>query len=131
LYETLAESSPSIKFGVAFNEASGDCLVRSEGNDEGLKKECEKIALQVGAGHFFVILIKNAFPINILNRVKNTSEVCNVLCATANPVQFITAETNQGKSVLGVVDGFKPKGVENEKQKTERRELMKKFNYKL
>ncbi len=131
LYETLVESSPSIKFGVAFNEASGDCLVRSEGNDEELRKECEKIAIQVGAGHFFVVLIKNAYPINVLNRIKNTSEVCNVLCATANQVQIITAETSQGRGVLGVVDGFKPKGVEDEKHKKDRRDLMRKFNYKL
>jgi len=131
LYETLAESSSSIKFGLAFNEASGDCLVRSEGNDDELRKECEKIALQVGVGHFFVILIKNAYPINVLNRIKSTSEVCNVLCATANPLQIIIAETSQGRSVVGVVDGFKPKGVENEKQKNERRELMRKFKYKL
>ena len=133
LYETLAESSPSIKFGIAFCESSQKCLVRHEGNDEELTKAAIENAQRVGCGHTFIVFLRNAFPVNVLNRVKNVSEVCTVFCATANPVKVVIAETedNQGRGVLGVIDGSTPKGVETDADKTERKELLKKFKYKL
>jgi adenosine/AMP kinase len=131
LYEILVSSVPGIKFGLAFCEASGPCLVRSEGNDEELKKLAENSAFEIGAGHTFIICIKNAFPINILNAMKNCPEVCNIFCATANPVEVIIAETDQGRGVLGVIDGFKPKGIEKEEDKKHRKEFLRKIGYKL
>ena len=131
LYEILVSSVPQIKFGLAFCEASGPCLVRSEGNDEELKKLAEKSAFEIGAGHTFIIYIKNAFPINVLNAVKNCSEVCNIFCATANPVDVIIAETEQGRGILGVIDGFKPKGIEKEEDVKHRKEFLRKIGYKL
>jgi adenosine/AMP kinase len=131
LYEILVSSVPQIKFGLAFCEASGPCLVRSEGNDKELKKLAEKSAFEMGAGHSFIIYIKNAFPINILNAVKNCSEVCNIFCATANPVEVIIAETEQGRGILGVIDGFKPKGIEKEEDVKHRKEFLRKIGYKL
>ncbi len=131
LYEILVSSVPQIKFGLAFCEASGPCLVRSEGNDEELKKLAEKSAFEMGAGHSFIIYIKNAFPINILNAVKNCPEVCNIFCATANPVEVIIAETEQGRGILGVIDGFKPRGIEKEEDVKHRKEFLRKIGYKL
>jgi len=131
LYEIMVNSVPGIKFGLAFCEASGPCLVRSEGNDEELKKLAENSAFEIGAGHTFIICIKNAFPINILNAMKNCPEVCNIFCATANPVEVIIAETDQGRGVLGVIDGFKPKGIEKEEDKKHRKEFLRKIGYKL
>lgn len=131
LYEILVGTVPQIKFGLAFCEASGPCLVRSEGNDEELKKLAENSAFEIGAGHTFIIYIKNAFPINILNAVKNCPEVCNIFCATANPVKVIIAETEQGRGILGVIDGFKSKGIEKEEDKKHRKEFLRKIGYKL
>jgi len=131
LYEALVNSVPGIKFGLAFCEASGPCLVRSEGNDEELKRLAEKSAFQIGAGHSFIIYIKSAFPLNILNAIKNCAEVCNIFCATANPVEVIIAETDQGKGILGVIDGFKSKGIEKEQDKKQRKEFLRKIGYKL
>jgi len=131
LYEILVDSVPGIKFGLAFCEASGPCLVRSEGNDEELKKLAEKSAFDIGAGHSFIIYLKDAFPINILNAVKNCPEVCSIFCATANPVEVIIAETEQGRGILGVIDGFKPKGIEKEEDKKHRKEFLRKIGYKL
>jgi len=131
LYEVLVSSVPGIKFGLAFCEASGPCLVRSEGNDDELKKEAEKSAFEIGAGHSFIIYIKNAFPINVLKGIKDCPEVCSIFCATANPVEVITCETEQGKGILGVIDGFAPKGIEKEKDVAERREFLRKIGYKL
>jgi adenosine/AMP kinase len=131
LYEILVGSVPQIKFGLAFCEASGLCLVRSEGNDEELKKLAENSAFEIGAGHSFIIFIKDAFPINILNAVKSCPEVCNIFCATANPVEVIIAETELGRGVLGVIDGFKPKGIEKEEDKKHRKEFLRKIGYKL
>jgi uncharacterized protein len=131
LYEVLVNSVPQIKFGLAFCEASGPCLVRFEGNDEELKKLASQTAFQIGAGHFFVIYIKNAYPINVLNAIKQCPEVCSIFCATANPVEVIIAETEQGRSVLGVVDGFSSKGIESEKDIKERKEFLRKIGYKL
>jgi uncharacterized protein len=114
LYEILVTGCPHSKFGLAFCEASGPCLIRVEGNDAELKKIAAENAISMGAGHIFVILLKDAFPINVLNALKACSEVCNILCATANPLEVIMAETDQGRGVLGVIDGFPPRGVETE-----------------
>ena len=131
LYEIMASSSPQIKFGIAFCEASGPCLVRAEGNDEELKKVAIKNASALSCGHVFVILLKNAFPINVLNAVKMCPEVCSVFCATANPVQVIVVETKQGRGVVGIIDGFFSKGVEKEEDIKARKKLLRDFGYKL
>jgi adenosine/AMP kinase len=131
LHEIMVETVPEIKFGLAFCESSGPCLVRKSGNDEKLEKLAAKTAFDLSAGHCFVIFIKNAYPINILNKIKNLSEVCNIYCATANPVQTIIAETEQGRGILGVVDGSKSKGIETEKDIKERKEFLRKIGYKL
>lgn len=131
IYETLIESVPSIKFGLAFCEASGKCLVRIEGNDEGLKKIAANNALSIGCGHMFFIALEDAYPINILNRIKGVSEVCCVFCATANPLEIIVARTEQGGAFLGVVDGSSPRGLETDEDIRERKELLRKFGYKI
>lgn len=131
LYEALVGSVPGIKFGLAFCEASGPCLVRSEGNDEELKKLAAQSAFEIGAGHSFIIYLKDAFPINVLRAVKECPEVCSIFCATANPVEVLMAETEQGKAILGVVDGFAPQGIESDKDVKERKEFLRKIGYKL
>lgn len=131
LYEALIGSAPGIKFGLAFCEASGPCLVRAEGNDEELKKLAAQNANEIGAGHSFIIYLKNAFPINALKAIKDCPEVCSIFCATANPVEVLIAETEQGKAILGVVDGFASKGIETEKDVKERKEFLRKIGYKL
>ena len=130
LYEIIVGAVPGAKFGIAFCEASGHCLIRVEGNDEALKEAAMKNASSIGAGHTFVIFLKDAFPINILNAVKMCQEVCSLFCATANPVQVILAESEQGRGVLGVIDGFSPKGVEKEEDVAWRKDLLRRFNYK-
>jgi len=130
LYETLASSSPHLKFGIAFCEASGKRLVRWDGNDEELVKFAQKACLSIAAGHVFVIYIKDGYPINVLNRIKNVEEVVRIFAATANPLQVLVAETEQGRGVIGVVDGFTPLGVENEENIKERKELLRKLGYK-
>jgi len=131
LYEVLVGAVPEIKFGLAFCESSGPCLVRSSGTDEKLAKLAEKNALKIGAGHTFIIFLKNAYPINVLNAIKQVPEVCRIFCATANPVEVIVGETEQGRAVLGVVDGSPPKGVEGKGEKKERKEFLRKIGYKL
>ena len=131
VYEALASSVPGIKFGLGFCESSGECLVRVEGNDKKLKKLASKNALNIGAGHSFIIIIKDAFPINVLGTIKKVDEVCTVFCATANPVEVIVAETEQGRGILGVIDGSKPKGVEGENGIRWRKEFLRKIGYKL
>lgn len=131
LYEIMVGISPQVKFGIAFCEASGPCLVRVEGNDEELKKAAESNALAIGAGHAFIVVLREAYPINFLNAIKSCSEVCRIFCATANPVEVIVTETEQGHGILGVVDGFSPKGVETESDKKARKELLRKIGYKL
>jgi hypothetical protein len=131
LYEALVNSSAQIKFGIAFCEASQDCLVRSEGNDTELTKLAEDHALKVGAGHFFIIFIKNAYPINVLGAIKACPEVVNIFCATANPVEILYVENEQGRGVVGVIDGFAPKGVEDDKARKERHSFLRKIGYKL
>ncbi len=131
LYEVMVNSVPNGKFGIAFCEASGPCLVRAEGNDEELKSVAIKNATVLGAGHTFVILLKEIFPVNVLNSIKNCREVCSILCATANPVEVVIAQTDQGRGIMGVIDGFKPKGVETEKDVKVRKEFLRKIGYKL
>ncbi|MCZ7380121.1 MAG: adenosine-specific kinase [Candidatus Methanoperedens sp.] len=130
LYETLITGAPGIKFGLAFSEASGKCLVRSDGNDDELVKAAEENALALGCGHSFIIFMRNAYPINVLNAIKNVQEVCNIFCATANPVEVIVAETGQGRGILGVVDGESPKGIESPKDKEERKTFLRSIGYK-
>lgn len=129
-YETLIEAVPGIKFGLAFCEASGERKIRIAGTDEEMKKLAVKNAKKVGAGHSLFIFLKNVFPINILNRIKNLSEVTHVFCATANPTEVIVAVTEQGRGILGVIDGGSPAGVENEKEEKERKEFLRKIGYK-
>ncbi len=131
LYELIVGTVPAAKFGVALCEASGPCLVRVEGNDEELKRCAAQNALNIGTGHLFVIVLRDAYPINILNAVKNCPEVCSIFSATANPLEVIVAETEQGRGVLGVVDGYPPKGIETEKHVKERKEFLRKIGYKL
>lgn len=131
LYEVMVNSVPNGKFGIAFCEASGPCLVRAEGNDEELKSAAIKNASALGAGHAFVILLKEIFPVNVLNSIKNCREVCSILCATANPVEVVIAQTPQGRGIMGVIDGFRPKGVETEKDVKVRKEFLRKIGYKL
>jgi adenosine/AMP kinase len=131
LYEIIATTVPQAKFGIAFTEASGPCLVRTEGNDEGLIAAGVKSVRALGAGHVFCIYLKNAFPINVLNQIKNCPEVCRIFCATANPLEVVVASTEQGKGVLGVIDGFSPKGVETSADKTKRKDFLRKIGYKL
>ncbi len=131
LHEIMVGISTTVKFGLAFCEASGPCLIRSSGNDENLQKLAIKNAQNIGAGHSFMILIQNAFPVNFLNAIKQCPEVCRIYCATANPVEVIIAETDQGRGILGVVDGFSPKGVETEEDITKRHSFLRQIGYKL
>lgn len=131
LYEIMVGSSPHVKFGIAFNEASGPCLIRVSGNDEGLQSVAVKNAQAVGAGHTFTILLREGFPINFLNAIKQCQEVCSIFCATANPVEVIVAESERGRGVLGVVDGSSPKGVEGPDETAQRKQLLRRFGYKL
>ncbi len=131
LYEALTNSVPGIKFGLAFVESSGACKVRSEGNDLELKKLAQTQALEIGAGHSFIVFIKNAYPINVLNALKAIPEVCGIYCASANPVEVIIAETEMGRGIIGVIDGAKPKGVETAEDITWRKEFLRKIGYKL
>jgi adenosine/AMP kinase len=130
LYETLIAGAPGIKFGLAFSEASGKCLVRSDGNDDELVKAAEGNVLALGCGHSFIIFMRNAYPINVLNSIKNVQEVCNIFCATANTVEAIVAETGQGRGILGVVDGESPKGIENAGDREERKTFLRSIGYK-
>lgn len=131
LYEILATTVPQSQFGVAFTEASGPCLIRTEGNDEDLTRTCVDNLVAIGAGHVFCILLRNAYPINLLNAVKACPEVCRIFCATANPLQVVTATTPQGTGIMGVVDGYPPRGVETEEDRRQRREFLRKIGYKL
>ncbi len=131
IHEAMVGAVPGIKFGMAFCESSGACLVRSTGTDDGLKKLAEKNALAIGAGHCFVIIMKDSYPINVLNAIKNVPEVCGIYCATANPVELIIAESGGGRGILGVIDGAKPKGVEDESGVKWRKDLLRKIGYKI
>lgn len=131
LYEILVSSVPGAKFGIAFCESSGPCLIRSVGNDEALQEAAIRNAQAVAAGHFFVLILKEAYPINVLNAVKQCPEVCTLYCASANPIEVIVAVTQQGRGVMGVVDGLPPKGVETERDAAARKEFLRKIGYKL
>jgi len=131
LHEALVTTVPGIKFGLAFNEASGPCLVRKTGTDEKLIDLAVKNAQAIGAGHMFIVFLDGAFPINVLNRIKDVPEVCRICCATANPVEVIVAQTDQGRGILGVIDGNSPKGVETDADIQTRKEFLRKIGYKL
>jgi adenosine/AMP kinase len=131
LYEVMVNALPKSRFGIAFCEASGACLIRSEGNDEELKWLAVRNAQAIAAGHTFVMILLDAYPINVLNAVKNCPEVCSIFCATANPVEIILAESAQGRGILGVIDGSSPKGVEDAAGIKWRKEFLRKIGYKL
>jgi len=131
LYEVVVNTVPGAKFAVAFNEASGPCLVRVESNDDELRRAAIANARALAAGHAFVLLIRQAYPINLLSRIRDSFEVCSIFCATANPVEVIVAGTEQGRGVLGVIDGSSPKGVETAEDLMVRREFLRKIGYKL
>jgi adenosine/AMP kinase len=131
LHEVLAGSSPHLRFGIAFCEASGPRLVRRSGNDTDLVDLATRVALAVAAGHFFVVVLRDGFPVNVLNQVQQVPEVCTVFCASANPVEVLVAETSRGRGVVGVVDGGPPAGVESEGDVAERKALLRRIGYKL
>jgi adenosine/AMP kinase len=131
LYEILVTTVPNAKFGVAFTEASGPCLIRTEGNDIALVQACVSTLMAIGAGHVFCIYLKNAFPINVLNQIKGCPEVCRIFCATANSLHAVIAESSDGRGVLGVIDGLSPKGVETSDDRDARRSFLRKIGYKL
>jgi uncharacterized protein len=131
LHETLVQSVPGIRFGIAFCESSGPRLVRRSGNDPELVDLAVRNAQAIGAGHAFIVFLRDGFPINVLNAVKMVSEVCRIYCATANPAEVIVTETDQGRAILGVVDGGSPLGVETDADEADRKELLRRFGYKL
>ncbi len=131
LHEALVTASPTLRFGIAFCESSGPCLVRWSGNDQELIDLAVKNAQAIGAGHSFVITMREGFPVNVLNAIKMVPEVCRIFCATANPVEVVVGQTEQGRAILGVVDGASPLGVEDEEQIAERKALLRRFGYKL
>ena len=130
IYEAIVNAVPQMKFGVAFNEASGPCLTRFDGNDSALMAASVRNATALAAGHTFVVLMKEGFPINVLGRIKDVPEVANIFCATANPVQVIIAESEQGRGILGVIDGSSPKGVETPDDQDARHSFLRKIGYK-
>ena len=131
LYEALVNAVPTIKFGIGFCESSGPCLVRHEGNDAELRRLAAEKAFEIACGHSFVIYLKNAYPINVLDKIKKVPEVCTIFAATANSLEIIIAETAQGRGIVGVVDGLKTKGIETDENIKERREFLRKIGYKL
>lgn len=130
IYESIVNTSPHIKFGLAFSEASGECLIRFDGNDQELIDQAVANIRALGAGHAFLVAMRNGFPINVLNRIQQVPEVVGIFCATANPVQVIVAETEQGRGILGVIDGSSPKGTETPDHARQRVELLQRFGYK-
>ena len=131
LYESLVNAVPAIRFGIGFCESSGPCLVRHEGNDEELRRLAAEKALEIGCGHSFIIFIKNAYPINVLDKIRNMPETCTIHAATANTLEVVIAETEQGRGIVGVIDGQKSKGIETEKDIKARKEFLRKIGYKL
>ena len=131
LYEIIATTIPQAQFGIAFSEASGPCLLRTEGNDSQLIDTCAAYLQALGAGHVFCILLRNAFPINVLNQIKNCPEVCRIFCATANPLEVVVAGSSQGRGIMGVIDGSAPRGVEAPEDKMHRKDFLRKIGYKL
>ena len=131
LYEALINAVPNIKFGIGFCESSGPCLVRHEGNDEELRKLAAEKAFEMACGHSFIVFLRNAYPINVLDKIKEVPETCTVYAATANPVEVVIAETEQGRGIVAVVDGLKSKGIETEEDIRERKRFLRKTGYKL
>jgi adenosine/AMP kinase len=131
IHEAVVQTNPQMKFGLGFCESSGDALVRWTGNDESLIEMAKKNAIALSCGHCFILFMENGFPVNILNVIKNIPEVCHIYCATANPVEVILAETNQGRGILGVIDGIKTKGIEDEAGIKWRKDFLRKIGYKL
>ena len=131
VHECLVNCVPNIRFGLAFCEASGPCLIRHSGNDDELESLAIRYANEIGCGHLLVLLMSKAFPINILPRLKDVPEIANIYCATANPLEVLIMETDQGRGILGVVDGFKPRGIENEQEEKERKQFLRNIGYKL
>lgn len=131
LYEALINAVPDIKFGIGFCESSGPCLVRHEGNDEDLRKLAAKKAYEISCGHSFIIYLKNAYPINVLDKVRNVPEMCTIYAATANPLEVIVAETEQGRGIIGVVDGLASKGIETQEDIRKRKDFLRNIGYKL
>lgn len=130
VYEAIVNTVPQMKFGVAFSEASGPCLIRVDGNDDGLKAVATRNAEAIAAGHIFVVAMRDGFPINVLRRIAETPEVCSIYCATANPVEVIVAQTEQGRGILGVIDGESPRGVESEEEARKRHGFLRMISYK-
>ena len=130
IFEAIVNAVPQAKFGVAFNEASGPCLIRADGNDDELKQAAVHMAQAVGAGHTFYVVVRQAFPINLTNTIQNVPEVCSIFCATANPVQVIVAKSEQGRGIMGVIDGSSPKGVEGPQDAEARHAFLRKIGYK-
>jgi adenosine/AMP kinase len=130
VYEAIVNTVPQMKFGVAFNEASGPCLTRVDGNDEALKQMAQRNASALAAGHVFVVAMREGYPINVLGRIKDVPEVCSIFCATANPVEVVVAESTQGRGVIGVIDGYAPKGVETPEDAEKRRGFLRMIGYK-
>ncbi len=131
IFEAVVQTNPQMKFGLAFCEASGPCLVRWAGNDPALIELAQKNALALSCGHSFILFMQHGFPVNILNAVKNVPEVCRIFCATANPTEVLIVESDQGRGVVGVIDGFRTKGIENEKDIADRKALLRTIGYKL
>jgi len=131
LHEAIVGGVPTAKFGIAFSESSGPCLVRVSGNDQDLTALAGKAALKIGAGHSFLVFLKDAYPINVLDKIKAVPEVCSIFAATANPIQVVVAETGQGRGILGVIDGAKPKDIETSKDVEDRKNFLRKIGYKL
>ena len=131
LYEALINAVPNIMFGIGFCESSGPCLVRHEGNNEELRQLAAKKAFEISCGHSFIIYLKNAYPINVLDKIKKVPEMCTIHAATANPLEVIVAETQQGRGIVGVVDGFASKGIETQEDIKKRKEFLRKIGYKL
>jgi len=131
LYEALVNAVPNIKFGIGFCESSGPCLVRHEGNDEELRRLAAEKAFEIACGHSFIIFLKNAYPINVLDKINKVPEVCTIYAATSNPLEIIIAETKQGRGIVGVIDGLKTKGIETEEDIRARKEFLRKIGYKL
>ncbi len=130
IYEAMVNTVPQVRFGVAFNEASGPCLTRVDGNDDELKEMAARNATALAAGHTFVVVMRQAYPINVLGQIKDVPEVCSIFCATANPVQAVVAGNDQGRGILGVIDGLSPKGVETPADAEARRGFLRKIGYK-
>ena len=130
LYEAVVQAVPGVKFGVAFCEASGPCLIRHTGTNDELENAAVTAAHAIGAGHVFIVMLGNAFPVNVLNQIKTVAEVCTVLCATANPLTVVVAEHNGARGILGVLDGSAPKGIENERDQADRHAMLRHFGYK-